>query len=217
MLYNRAKSIPFMPHIPKNVFFAVAVCLCYCTTHENLVPHVRPAWEILIGITQNEYTMEYINIMFKLSIPKGRKKINIKKSYLIWHSYLTAGALPQKYEKELDAFGFFLFIISFTTLMWLCSHTKGNVRCLKGNWITSTLYAPVTAQTHTHWELSSASSKALGTNCCSKPGFTFQQSPCNHTNHVISIPIMISASFLCGFEVSKLIKYGFYGTLHELP
>lgn len=28
---------------------------------------------------------------------------------------------------------------------------------------------------------------------------------------------MISALFLCEFEVSKLIKYGFYGTLHELP
>lgn len=28
---------------------------------------------------------------------------------------------------------------------------------------------------------------------------------------------MISASFLCGFQVSKLIKYCFYGTLHELP
>lgn len=28
---------------------------------------------------------------------------------------------------------------------------------------------------------------------------------------------MIPVSFLCGFEVSKLIKYGFYGTLHELP
>lgn len=28
---------------------------------------------------------------------------------------------------------------------------------------------------------------------------------------------MISAAFLCGFQVSKLIKYCFYGTLHKLP
>lgn len=28
---------------------------------------------------------------------------------------------------------------------------------------------------------------------------------------------MIPASFLCGFEVNKLTKHSFYGTLHELP
>jgi len=63
MLYKKANSIPFMPHIPKNVFSAAAACLCYCTTHENLLPSARLAQQILIGITQTEYTID-IQISF---------------------------------------------------------------------------------------------------------------------------------------------------------
>lgn len=57
--------------------------------------------------------------------------------------------------------------------------------------------------------------QALWNKGCKKPSVTFQQ-PVS-SKHVISFTLMIPASFLCGFGVHMLTKYGVCGTLHEFP